>query len=77
MSYKVYISEIGSIIRKWALLQKIQAQKKKTQFEKGQLDGYREIIGFMQKEAKKLKIPFEDLGLENFDPDTDLMIGEK
>jgi len=35
--------------------------------------GYHRVLSLMQQQAESFQIPLEELGLDNFDPDIDLI----
>ena len=75
-TYKHYIYDLGLLIKNDAIeiRNDLKASKfKNTDYDKGRLMAYCEVLSLMQHQADVFDIPLEDLRLENFDPENDLL----
>ncbi len=76
--YKLYLKDLGLILKERAL--KTKALKglnsKGTEgfaFEAGRLMAFNEMLSIMQQQAKGFDIQLSELGLDEIDPDIDLV----
>ena len=76
-THKNYLHDLGAELRDRALKAKEQAETARgtsdEQFERGRAFAYYEVVSLMESEAKTFELPPEDLHLEGFDADRDLM----
>jgi len=74
--YKYFLVDMGDLMKEEALDAKAARDTGEfagTPFTRGVAIAYRQIVTFMQAEAKRLDIPLIDLKLHDIDPDRDLI----
>lgn len=71
-----YMREIGYFIRelaKGAKLDVAAASEDERAFSQGRLMAYHEVISLLREHALYFRLHLEDISLEGFDPDRDLL----
>ena len=74
--YQRYLWDLGLLIKQYALEAKAQAEKSEgddRKFQRGVVFGYMNVLGVMQDEARAFGIGLDELRLENFDPEKELL----
>lgn len=69
--YKLYLSDLGFLLKEYAVEAKVESDKENSDFSKGYLMGFHRIITLMQQQAEGFEISLEDIGLKDIDPDKD------
>ena len=71
-----YLLDLGRLLKELALDAKREAKLANgpdKAFQKGKLLAYHEIVSLMQQQAKVFGLPAHSIGLEDIDPETDLL----
>lgn len=71
-----YLRDLGPLIRENAERAKSSlaaASQEDRSFEHGQLIAYHDVLSLMQQQATAFSLPLDDVGLDGFDPDHDLL----
>jgi hypothetical protein len=68
-----YLRDLGYLIKEAALSAKAEAAADPGDYTRGQLMAFYEVVSLMQSQAVAFEMPFEQLSLEGFDPDRDLL----
>ncbi|WP_259779846.1 hypothetical protein [Aestuariispira ectoiniformans] len=68
-----YLKDLGLLIKDLALEAKTQSVEKSTDFSIGYMAGFHRVVSLMQQQAETFGISMEDIGLENIDPDKELV----
>lgn len=74
--YQLYLYDLGLLIKQYALEAKARADEKQGEdrvFERGIVFGFMHVIGVMQDEARAFDIGLDELRLEGFDPERELL----
>lgn len=74
--YQLYLYDLGPLIKQYALEAKARAEEKQGEyhaFERGIVFGFMRVIGVMQHEARAFGIGLDELRLEDFDPEKELL----
>lgn len=76
-TYKLYVQELGSLMKEYALESRErrdrQTDSSAKNYMNGYVMGYHRIISLMIQLAEGMLIPLEDLELNDFDPDEELV----
>lgn len=76
-THRNYLRDLGYLIREAAVDAKRQASATRGSeggaFEVGRLQAYHEVVSLMLSQATSFKLAPEDLSLEDFAPDSDLL----
>jgi hypothetical protein len=72
-SYKLYLRDLGYLIRELAVESKAGAAEKQSDFATGYMAGFHRVVSLMQQQAEAFEIPLEELALDDFDPDRELV----
>lgn len=73
---RAYLLDLGSLLREEALKAKRDrdnASGESKSFEQGRLMGFYEVISLMQQQARAFNIPMGEIGLEDVEPERDLL----
>jgi hypothetical protein len=71
-----YLVDLGRLLKEQAFEAKREAKlatDPDKAFQKGKLLAYHEIVSLMQQQAKVFGLPLHSIGLEDIDPETDLL----
>ena len=71
-----YLLDLGRLLKELALDAKREAKPANgpdKAFQNGKLLAYHEIVNLMQQQAKVFGLPPHSIGLEDIDPETDLL----
>jgi len=71
-----YLLDFGRLLKEQALEAKREAEvagEPEKAFRVGRLMAYHEVISLMQQQAKVFGLPLRTIGLEDIDPETDLL----
>lgn len=68
-----YIRDLGQLVGEKALEAKKNAQSSSDSYDIGFLMAFHDIVSLMQSQAIAFDIPFNEIGLSDIDPDTDLL----
>ena len=71
-AHQNYLRDLGSELRERAVAAHATAVESPTEFARGRLLAYNEMLSLMQQQAHAFEIPLADLALDGFDPDRDL-----
>ena len=71
--YKNYLLDLGLLLKENATEAKQQQSTNKREFDEGYLLAYYEVITLMQQQADAFEIPLNELQLDHFDADQELM----
>lgn len=71
--YQDYIIDLSNLLKEMAIEAKEASDKKKTEFSVGYLSGFHRVISLMQQQAESFGIPLDTLGLDEIDPNLDLV----
>lgn len=75
--YKHYLFDLGVLLKERALEARHQCDKEQPgsgeqDFQSGRLLAFNEVISIMQQQAIGFGIPWEDIRLDDIEPDRDL-----
>jgi hypothetical protein len=71
-----YLLDLGHLVREAAVEAKKtrnSAASNSRDFESGRLMAYNEVVSLMQQQAIAFDLSFKEIGLEDIDPDNDLV----
>jgi len=76
--YKSYLGDLGPILKELALEHRAErdaaaADSEQRAFSLGVLMGFHEVISILQQQADAFQIGRQELGLEDIEPDRDLV----
>ena len=71
--YQNYLKDLGVLLKEMALEAKQDAATKKTEFSIGYMAGFHRVVSLMQQQAESFNISLKEIGLDDFDPDEDLV----
>ena len=71
--YENYLRDLGTLIKEMALDAKKTANDKQTDFSVGYLTGFHRVVSLMQQQAEAFNIPLEKIGMNDIDPDSELV----
>ena len=74
--YQLYLYDLGLLIKEYALEAKARANEKTGEdraFERGIVFGYMNVMGVIQDEARAFGIGLDELQLDGFDPERELL----
>jgi len=74
--YQLYLYDLGLLIKEYALQAKARANEKTGEdraFERGIVFGYMNVMGVIQDEARAFGIGLDELQLDGFDPERELL----
>lgn len=75
--YKLYLRDLGSQLKEYAFQARMQREAHRGHeleaYFMGELHAYHGVISLLQQEAKGFQIPLEELGLNDINPDRDLL----
>ena len=72
-TYRLYLRDLGYLIRELAVDSKMTMLEKQSDFTAGYVAGFHRVVSLMQQQAEAFNIPLKDLGLDDFDPDSELV----
>ncbi len=71
--YQNYLIDLGKNIKDLALQAKQKSLESETDFSIGYMAGFHRVVSLMQQQAEAFGIPIEDIGLDEIDPDEELI----
>ena len=71
--YQNYLKDLGALLKEMALEAKQDAATKKTEFSIGYMARFHRVVSLMQQQAESFNISLKEIGLDDFDPDEDLV----
>ncbi len=71
--HKLYLRDLGYLLRELAVEAKQKATASQSEFATGYMAGFHRVVSLMQQQAEAFEIPLEDLELDGFDPDSELV----
>jgi hypothetical protein len=76
--YRLYLQDFGRLVKEYALSVKSRSTGSPTneEFKRGLLSAYYRVITLMQQQAEGFGIPLAEMGLDDIDPDKDLLWGQ-
>lgn len=75
-TYQNFLYDLGLLIKEYALEASVQANKAKEDdraFNRGIVFGFMRVISLMQDQARAFGIQLEELRLDDFDPERELL----
>jgi hypothetical protein len=73
ITYKLYLRDLGFLIRELAIESKRAAMETQSDFATGYMAGFHRIVSLMQQQAEAFDIPLADIALDAIDPDIELV----
>lgn len=71
--YAHYLRDLGTVLKERALEARKQRDSERTDFQRGRLLAYYEVLSTMRNQADAFDLSVEDLNLHDVDPDRDLL----
>ncbi len=71
--YANYLRDFGTVLKERGLEARKRRDTERTEFEEGRLIAYYEVLSTMLNQAEVFEVSAEDLNLQDFDPDRDLL----
>lgn len=71
--HKYYLQDLISFIKEEARNSKLNKVKSPSDYNKGHLMAYYEVISLMKEQAIVFDMDLEELGLNDIDPESDLL----
>ena len=71
--YQDYLLDLGILVKEIALEAKKEATKSSTDFAFGYMAGFHRVVSLMQQQAEAFGIPLKEIGLDEIDPNDELV----
>ncbi len=68
-----YVRDLGTLLRAYADEARADRDSDPTAFRNGYLSGFHRVVSLMQQQAEAFGIPAAALGLDDYDPDKELV----
>jgi hypothetical protein len=72
-TFRHYVKDLGHLLKERALEAKLHAQGSSDLYDRGLLMAFYEVVSLMQSQASAFGIEFDDVGLADIHPDSDLL----